>query len=50
MPPGKTISLEEDKVASKNMRKSFDVTSIDVRGYPDYLNYGINNSKVVQSW
>ncbi|NOQ92680.1 MAG: nuclear transport factor 2 family protein, partial [Flavobacteriaceae bacterium] len=25
-------------------------TGIDVQGYPDYLNYGLGNAKVVQSW
>lgn len=50
MPLGESISMEEDKEGMKNFRAEFDITSIDVRGYPDYLNYGIGNSKVVQSW
>ena len=28
----------------------FDITSIDVVGYPDYLNYKMEDQKVVQSW
>lgn len=50
MSNGESMSLKEEKAASKKMREDFDITSIDVRGYPDYLNYGIGNSKVVQSW
>jgi len=50
MPIGKSISLEEDKEIDKKMKEQFSINSIDVSGYPDYLNYGIGNSKVVQSW
>ena len=50
MPIGKSLSLEEDKENDKKMKEQFSINSIDIRGYPDYLNYGIGNSKVVQSW
>ncbi len=30
--------------------ENFEFTSIDVQGYPDYLNYELGDSKVVQSW
>ena len=30
--------------------EAFDITSIDVSGYPDFLHYEQGNSKVVQSW
>jgi hypothetical protein len=32
------------------MMQQFDITSMDVRGYPDYLNYELGDAKVVQSW
>ena len=46
----KAISLEEDKEGMKKMMENFEITSIDVSGYPDYLNYELGNAKVVQSW
>ncbi len=50
MPVGKTLSMEESKEGDKKFKEQFEVNSIDVRGYPDYLNYGLGNAKVVQSW
>lgn len=51
MAPGAdAMTLEQDKEGMKNMMESFEITSIDVQGYPDYLNYGLGNAKVVQSW
>jgi hypothetical protein len=50
MPLGKWQSLEESKAGDKKFKDKFDINSIDVRGYPDYLNYGLGNAKVVQSW
>ena len=50
MPLGETKSLEESKEGDKKFKENFDITSIDVRGYPDYLNYGLGNAKVVMSW
>lgn len=50
MPVGETYGLEENKENDKKFTENFDITSIDVRGYPDYLNYGIGDAKVVQSW
>lgn len=44
------LSLEEDKEGMKKMMEAFEITGIDVQGYPDYLNYGLGNAKVVQSW
>ncbi len=46
--PSKT--LDEDKESMKSMMDSYDITAIDVEGYPDYLNYGLGNAKVVMSW
>jgi hypothetical protein len=32
------------------MLNDWTIESIDVRGYPDYLEYELGNAKVVQSW
>lgn len=50
MPVGEFYNLEESKEGDKKFIENFEITSIDVRGYPDYLNYGLGNAKVVQSW
>lgn len=50
MPVGETISLEESKENDIKFKEKFEITSIDVVGYPDYLNYDIDDSSVVQSW
>ena len=50
MPDGEWSSLDEYKERLKKFRESFEINSIDVVGYPDYLEYDMNNSKVVQSW
>tara|TARA_R110000868_G_scaffold332387_1_gene593419 strand:+ start:4718 stop:5638 length:921 start_codon:yes stop_codon:yes gene_type:complete len=46
----KSISLAELKVNDKKFLDKFEVNSIDVSGYPDYLHYEMGNAKVVQSW
>ncbi|WP_027137512.1 nuclear transport factor 2 family protein [Gaetbulibacter saemankumensis] len=43
-------SLEEEKNGFTEMLKSWDIESIDVVGYPDYLEYEKGGAKVVQSW
>ena len=50
MPVGETMTLAEEKEGMQKMMEKFEFTSIDVQGYPDYLNYGLGNAKVVQSW
>ena len=50
MPVGETISLEESKENDIKFKEKFEITSIDVVGYPDYLNYDLDDSSVVQSW
>ena len=50
MPIGKSETIEESKAGDKKFKEMFEINSIDVRGYPDYLNYGLGNAKVVQSW
>ncbi|MBG6109667.1 hypothetical protein H4V97_003019 [Flavobacterium sp. CG_23.5] len=46
----KSMTLDQMKDSDKKMMDEFEITSIDVVGYPDYLNYEMGNSKVVQSW
>ena len=50
MPLNETYSLQESKDGDIKFKEKFEINSIDVQGYPDYLNYGIGDSKVVQSW
>ena len=50
MPMGETHTVAEEKEGFKNMLKNWDIVSMDVVGYPDYLEYDRGNSKVVQSW
>ena len=49
-PRGKALSLDESKERSKKIREIWDVVSIDLNGYPDYLEYEAGNAKVAQSW
>ena len=46
----KSKSLEEDKKGMKELMENYDITAVDVSGYPDYLNYGLGDAKIVQSW
>ncbi|UKM64255.1 nuclear transport factor 2 family protein [Flavobacteriaceae bacterium GSB9] len=43
-------TLEEEKENFTKMLEHWDIESIDVRGYPDYLEYERDNGKIVQSW
>ena len=43
-------TVAEEKESFTNMLKDWTIDRIDVRGYPDYLEYEIGGSKVVQSW
>lgn len=49
MPRNKTNTLAEEKEGFTKMLESWDIESIDVQGYPDYLEYE-RSGKVVQSW
>jgi len=44
------MSLEEVKERNSKFMETFEVTSIDVVGYPDYLEYDMRDGRVVQSW
>ncbi|EAR16665.1 MULTISPECIES: nuclear transport factor 2 family protein [Robiginitalea] len=50
MERGESMSLEEAKARNEEIWETFDITSIDVVGYPDYLEYDLRDGKVVQSW
>ncbi|WP_035667557.1 ester cyclase [Flavobacterium sp. 83] len=50
MPLDKTITLAEQKVNDQKLFDKFDLTSIDMVGYPDYLHYEMGDARVVQSW
>jgi hypothetical protein len=44
------LTLEEEKESMAKMMEAYEFKGMDVRGYPDYLNYGLGDAKVVQSW
>ncbi len=50
LPDGETLSLEETKENNKKVLEAFELNSIDLVGYPDYLEYDMRDGKVVQSW
>ncbi|MCE2612176.1 nuclear transport factor 2 family protein [Flavobacteriaceae bacterium D16] len=50
MPRGETMSMDEVKNQDKEMIEKFEINSIDVVGYPDYLEYDLRDGKTVQSW
>lgn len=50
MPRDESMTMEESKANLKDMMDKFTVTSIDVVGYPDYLEYDLRDGKTVQSW
>lgn len=43
-------TLEEEIEGFKKMLESWTINSIDVNGYPDYLEYELGGGKLVQSW
>ncbi|MGB5434792.1 MAG: nuclear transport factor 2 family protein [Maribacter sp.] len=50
LPDGETMSLDEIKERNKKMWEAYEFNSIDVVGYPDYLEYDLRDGRVVQSW
>lgn len=50
MPDGETNTIAEDREHFKQMMELYDLKSIDVSGYPDYMEYELDNAKVVYSW
>ncbi|WP_026450418.1 hypothetical protein [Aequorivita capsosiphonis] len=49
-PDQKSISLTEQKAIDKQIMDKYEVASIDMVGYPDYLHYELGDARVVQSW
>lgn len=49
-PVGETMSLDEIKERNKEVMEAFEINSIDVVGYPDYLEYDLGDGQTVQSW
>ena len=49
-PTMESISLSEQKVIDKRIMDMFEITGIDVVGYPDYLQYEMGDQGLVQSW
>ena len=43
-------TVAQEKEGFLNMLKDWSIDRIDVRGYPDYLEYELGGAKVVQSW
>lgn len=50
MPVGKWINLEEDRAFTEEVHKNFDNIIFEQVGYPDYVHYERNDSRVVQIW
>ena len=49
-PDEKGISLGEQKENDKKLLENFEITSVDINGYPDYLHYELGDTRIVQSW
>jgi len=49
-PTMESISLTEQKAMDKQILEKYDVSSIDMVGYPDYLHYEMGDMGVVLSW
>lgn len=49
-PVGETLTMAQSKENRKTFLDKFKIESIDVVGYPDYLEYELGGAKVVQSW
>ncbi|SDS27745.1 SnoaL-like domain-containing protein [Formosa sp. Hel1_31_208] len=43
-------TVAQEKENFQKMSEVWDIESIDVVGYPDYLEYEVNDTRVVQSW
>ena len=46
----KALSLTEQKAMDKTILDNFEISSIDVVGYPDYLHYEMGDARIVYSW
>jgi|SRR5690554_2296818 len=49
-PTLESISFTEQKAFDKQILDKYEVTNIDMVGYPDYMEYEMGNQGLVQSW
>jgi ketosteroid isomerase-like protein len=49
-PTMESISLTEQKAFDKKILEKYEVASIDMVGYPDYMHYEMGDTGLVQSW
>ncbi|MBS1496310.1 MAG: nuclear transport factor 2 family protein [Bacteroidetes bacterium] len=47
---GKNWGLADEKAGRENFLKNYEIKSIDIIGYPDYLEYEQGNARSVLSW
>jgi ketosteroid isomerase-like protein len=50
LPDGESLTLAQVKERNAEIWDTYEFTSIDEVGYPDYLEYDLGDAKVVQSW
>ncbi len=50
MKDGEFNTVAQEKEGFQGMLKDWTINSIDVVGYPDYMEYELGNTKVVMSW
>ncbi|MCM4152363.1 nuclear transport factor 2 family protein [Arenibacter sp. N53] len=50
LPDGESLGLDEIKERNKKLMETYTIDSLDENGYPDYLEYDMQDAKVVQSW
>ncbi|MCF1423013.1 nuclear transport factor 2 family protein [Mangrovimonas futianensis] len=50
MKEGEFRTTKDEKEHFNEFLKGYDIEGMDMRGYPDYLEYEIGKSKLVQSW
>ena len=49
-PDNKQMTLDEVKANDQGFLKNFEIVSIEMSGYPDYLHYEMDDARVVLSW
>ncbi|TYC08490.1 nuclear transport factor 2 family protein [Bizionia gelidisalsuginis] len=49
-PTYETITLTEQKKIDQQVFDKYEIISVDMMGYPDYLHYEMGDARVVQSW
>jgi ketosteroid isomerase-like protein len=49
-PRGESISMAESKANFQKMMNTYEINSVDVVGYPDYVEYDLRDGRTVYSW